>query len=68
MKTPSTYELSIFLEIDEKIINEVLLANTEVTSLDKVLIEDGKNFELYDTLGYYDQNIENYPLNDALNQ
>lgn len=68
MKTPSTYELSIFLEIDEKIINEVLLANNEVTSLDKVLIEDGKNFELYDTLGYYDQNIENYPLNDALNQ
>lgn len=68
MKTPSTYELSIFLEIDEKIINDVLLANNEVTSLDKVLIEDGKNFELYDTLGYYDQNIENYPLNDALNQ
>lgn len=68
MKTPSIYELSIFLEIDEKIINEVLLANNEVTSLDKVLIEDGKNFELYDTFGYYDQNIENYPLNDALNQ
>jgi len=68
MKTPSTYELAIFLEIDEKIINEVLLANSEVESLDKILIEDGRNFELYDTIGYYDQNIENYMLNDALNQ
>ena len=56
MKTPSTYELAIFLEIDEKIINEVLLANSEVESLDKILIEDGRNFELYDTIGYYDQN------------
>lgn len=68
MKTPSTYELSLFLEIDEKIISEVLIANNEVASLDKILIEDGQNFELYDTLGYYDQNIENYPLNEALNQ
>jgi RNA polymerase sporulation-specific sigma factor len=68
MKTPSTYELAIFLEIDEKIINEVLLANSEVESLDKILIEDGRNFELYDTIGYYDQNIENYMLNDALKQ
>lgn len=68
MKNPSTYELSVFLEIDESLINEVLLANSEVASLDKVLAEDGQNFELYDTLGYCDQNIENYPLNDALSQ
>lgn len=68
MKNPTAYELSVFLEIDESIINEVLISNSEVASLDKVLAEDGQNFDLYNTIGYVDQSIENYPLNDALNQ
>jgi len=53
MKNPTSYELSLFLEIDEKIIDEVLIANSTIDSLDKLLTEDGKNFELYDTIGYY---------------
>ena len=62
MKVPTTYELSIFLEIDEKIINEVLSANAYVDSLDKIIMEDGKELELYDLIGYNDQSIENYQL------
>lgn len=68
MKNPTTTELSTFLEIDENVIDEVLIANSAIDSLDKVLIEDGKNLELYDLLGYYDQGIEYYSLNDAINQ
>ena len=61
MKEPSTYELSLFLEIDEKIIS-----NMATDSLDKVIEEDGKNFALYDKLGYIDSNIENYSLLNEL--
>lgn len=68
MKNPTTHELSIFLEIDEQTISEVLLANSTIDSLDKVLIEDGRNLEMYDIFGYIDQGIEYYSLNDALNQ
>ena len=62
MKIPSTYELSLFLEIDEKIIEEVLIANYTVESLDKIISEDDKNLELYNKFGYCDYSIENYPL------
>lgn len=62
MKEPSIYELSIFLETDESIISETILANSTIDSLDYVISEDGKELELYDRLGYYDDSIENYPL------
>lgn len=62
MKTPSNYELSLFLEIDESIIEEVLIANTTVESLDRIIYEDDKNLELYNRFGYCDYSIENYPL------
>ena len=62
MKIPSTYELSLFLEIDEKIIEEVLIANYTVESLDRIISEDDKNLELYNKFGYCDYSIENYPL------
>jgi len=62
MKEPSTYELSLFLEMDEDIINETILSNMAIQSLDKIISEDGKNLELYDKLGYSDNFIENYPL------
>lgn len=58
MKIPSNYELSLFLEIDEGIINEVVNANEMVDSLDKIIMEDDKNLELYDKVGYIDTNIE----------
>lgn len=62
MKTPTTYELSLFLEMDELIIEEVLMANTTVESLDKIISQDGKDLELYNKYGYCDYGIENYPL------
>lgn len=62
MKMPSNFELSLFLEIDESIIEEVLLANSTVESLDRIISEDDKNLELYNRFGYCDYSIENYPL------
>ena len=62
MKIPSTYELSLFLEIDESIIENVLTANSAVESLDKIISQDDKNLELYNKFGYCDYSIENYPL------
>ena len=62
MKIPSTYELSLFLEIDEAIIESVLTTNTTVESLDKIISQDDKNLELYNKFGYCDYSIENYPL------
>ena len=68
MKNPSTYELSLFLEVDEKIIEDVLIANANIDSLDKIISEEGKNFELYNKFGYYDIDIENYSLMYAIEQ
>ena len=62
MKVPSNYELSLFLEIDESIIEEVLMANSNIESLDKIISQDGNELNLYNQLGYSDYNIENYPL------
>lgn len=62
MKIPSNYELSLFLEIDESIIEEVLAANSSVESLDKIISQDGKDLELYNKIGYCDSMIENYSL------
>lgn len=62
MKIPTPYELSLFLEIDEETINEAIIANSTIDSLDKIINEDDKNLELYDKFGYCDSNIENYPL------
>lgn len=62
MKIPNNYELSLFLEIDESIIEEVLMANSAVESLDRIISQDDKNLELYNKFGYCDYSIENYPL------
>ncbi len=66
MKEPTTYELSLFLEIDEAIIDEVIIANSAAISLDKIISEDDKNLFLYDKFGYCDNAIENYPLTEQL--
>lgn len=62
MKIPSNYELSLFLEIDESVIEEVLMVNSSVESLDRIISQDGKDLELYNKFGYCDASIENYPL------
>ena len=66
MKEPTTYELSLFLEIDERIINEVILANETVDSLDKIIMEDDSNIMLYDKVGYIDDNLDNYSLKEEI--
>lgn len=68
MKIPTNYELSLFLEIDEQIIDEVILANSYIDSLDKIIMEDDKNLKLYDTIGYVDNDIENYALKSEISK
>ena len=62
MKEPTSYDLSIFLGIDEKLINNVIAANATVDSLDRIISTEDSNLMLYDTLGKNDSILENYPL------
>lgn len=50
MKEPTTYELSLFLEIDEEIIERTLQGMKESESLDKVINDDGKALTLLDMI------------------
>ena len=68
MKEPSNYELSLFLEIDEKLIEEVLNVNQTIDSLDREIMEDGKKVFLYDVIGEEHDNIENIFLYEQLNK
>lgn len=68
MKEPSNYELSLFLEIDEKLIEEIMNINQTVDSLDKEIIEDGKKIFLYDVIGEERDDIENIYLYEQLNK
>lgn len=68
MKEPSTYELSLFLELDENIINDVLRLKESVKSLDEAISEDGKTLTLLDSLSIDDNNmnIDNILLKELL--
>ena len=68
MKEPTTYELSLFLEMDESLIEEIILANQTVDSLDKLLSEDDQSFSTYNKIGYCDKTLENYPLTNELSK
>ena len=68
MKEPTNYELSLFLEIDEALIDEAMIANEVVDSLDKLIMEDDKHLELYDKVGYLDLDLENYSLKMELDK
>ena len=79
MKEPTSYELSLFLEMDEKLINEVLEANATVDSLDKILSVENDNLTyeftisgicqnyigdyVYMTKQTYTKNIVKYSIN-----
>lgn len=62
MKEPTNYELALFLELDEALINEAITANTKVESLDRIIYEENNNFEMYEKIGFNDQTIDNYSL------
>ena len=50
MKEPSTHELSLFLEIDEKIITNILQLTKDNYNLESNLLKDGKKLCLLDTI------------------
>ena len=57
MKEPSTYEISLFLEIDEQIIYDVMRYQDNVKSLDEVIMDDGKKLTLLDRISLEKSNI-----------
>lgn len=66
MKEPSNYEISLFLEIDEVIINEVMRYQEKVKSLDEVVIDDGKKVTLLDQIAINNINENYLSLKDEL--
>ena len=57
MKEPSNYEISLYLEIDEAIINDVMRYQEQIQSLDEVIIDDGKKLTLLDQISLEKNNI-----------
>lgn len=66
MKEPSNYELSLFLEVDEKLIDEVINMNQTIDSLDREIMEDGKKVFLYDMVGKEENTLDNMFLYEQL--
>ena len=62
MKEPTNYEIALFLELDESLIDEVINANTKIDSLDKIIYEENNSFDLYEKIGFNDKTIDNYSL------
>lgn len=50
MRKPSNYELSLFLELDEDLINKIDVVTTKIDSLESIIYEDGKCLTLLDTI------------------
>lgn len=69
MKEPSIYELSSFLELDYKLIENIISSMQSVDSLERTIISDDKDLSLLDVVGdkkdYY--NIDYLMLNDEVN-
>ncbi len=69
MKEPSIYELSSFLELDYKLIENIISSMQSVDSLERTIISDDKDLSLIDVVGdkkdYY--NIDYLMLNDEVN-
>ncbi len=52
MREPTITELSLFLEIDENILEEAIKSQELIRSLDYALNDDGKELNMYDTIQY----------------
>lgn len=69
MKEPSIYELSSFLELDYKLIENIISSMQSIDSLERTIISDDKDLSLLDVVGdkkdYY--NIDYLMLNDEVN-
>ena len=66
MKEPTTYELSLFLEIDEALINDIMIYQEKVKSLDEVIMDDGKQVTLLDQISANNIKEEYTSLHDSL--
>ena len=55
------------MEMNESSINEIIISNSTIESLDRIISEDNQNFNMYDKLGYYSDKLDNYALMDGLN-
>lgn len=68
MREPNTYELSLFMELDENIINEAIKANQEVDSLDRIIESDDKDMQLYEVIGFDAINLDSISLKNELSK
>lgn len=50
MRIPTNHELALFLEIDERIIENINLLNESIDSLDRCISSDDKDLFLYDVI------------------
>ena len=66
MKEPTTYELYLFLEIDEALINNIMIYQEKVKSLDEVIMDDGKQVTLLDQISSNNIKEEYTSLHDSL--
>ena len=69
MKEPTTYELSLFLELDVNLINQVLALTQSFSNLEEIISKDGKNLTLLDVVSDKDKDkmIDNLILKETLN-
>ena len=58
MKEPTNQEISCFLEIDEKIINDVMKYQDKIKSLEEITNTEGKELNLLDKIYKEDNNID----------
>ncbi len=68
MREPNTYELSLFMELDETIINETIKANQEVDSLDRIIESEDKDMQLYEVIGFDAINLDSISLKNELSK
>lgn len=69
MKEPTIYELSSFLELDYKLIENIINSMKNIDSLERIISSDSKDLSLFDTISdekdYY--NIDYIMLNEEIN-
>ena len=69
MRIPSNYELALFLEIDESLIENVMLLYENVDSLDRTISSDDKDVYLYDVIASKEDNyLDKLYLYDEINK
>ena len=66
MKEPNNHEISLFLEIDEAIINDVMRYQEKIKSLDEVVMDDGKQVTLLDQIPSYNNKDSYISLHEGL--